>query len=257
MHSPSTLHDGPMPRRALLLAAGKGERLRPLTNTVPKPLVPVAGQPLIAYALGWLRHHGVAEVAINLHHLGAQIREAVGDGAAYGVAVHYSEEPEILGTGGAIRNLAGWLGDAPFVVVNADIVHDVDLAALARLHHAQRSLATLALRPDPESARYGEIAIDAAGRIRSFLGVPAPTAELTALMFTGVQILDPAIVSRIPWPGPSSSTQHLYLPLVREGAPLFGLRYDGYWSDAGTPASLAALRRDLEDGRVRLSYPVG
>ncbi len=257
MTTSSNASPAPIPRRALVLAAGKGERLRPLTNTIPKPLVPVAGQPLIAYALGWLRHYGVREVAINLHHLGDQIRDAVGDGSAYGVSAHYSEEPEILGTGGAVRNLADWLDTGPFVVVNADIVHDVDLAALARLHHASGSLATLALRPDPESARYGEIAIDASGRIRSFLGVPPPTTDLTALMFTGVQIVEPAIVSRIPWPGASSSTQHLYLPLVREGARLFGLVYSGYWSDAGTPDSLASLRADLDRRRVTLSYRVG
>lgn len=246
-----------MPRRALILAAGKGERLRPLTHTVPKPLVEVGGRPLIAYALAWLRHFGVREVAINLHHLGAQIRAAIGDGAAHGVAVHYSDEPEILGTGGAIRNLAGWLGDGPFVVANADIVHDVDLAALARLHRESGSLATLALRADPESARYGEIFIDGAGRIRSFLDPPANPVGLEGLMFTGVQIVEPSIVARIPWPGASSSTQHLYRPLVREGAPLYGARYDGYWSDAGTPASLEALRADLAAGRVALRYDVG
>ncbi|MBK7976702.1 MAG: NDP-sugar synthase [Deltaproteobacteria bacterium] len=246
-----------VPRRALVLAAGKGERLRPLTSTVPKPLVEVAGRPLIAHALGWLRHFGVREVAINLHHLGDQIRAAVGDGSAYGVSVHYSEEPEILGTGGAIRQLAGWLADGPFVVANADIVHGVDLAALAELHHASGSLATLALRPDPESARYGEIFIDGTGRIVSFLDEPPRRDELEALMFTGVQIVEPSIVPRIPWPGASSSTAHLYRPLVREGAPLYGLRYDGYWSDAGTPTSLEALRADFAARRVVLGYDLG
>ncbi len=246
-----------VPRRALILAAGKGERLRPLTDTIPKPLVEVAGRPLIAYALAWLRHFGVCEVAINLHHLGDRIRAAIGDGSAHGVSVHYSEEPEILGTGGAIRNLAGWLGDEPFVVANADIVHDVDLSALARLHRDTSSLATLALRRDPESARYGEIFIDRGGRIVSFLDPPASRDGLEGLMFTGVQIVEPSIVHRIPWPGASSSTQHLYRPLVREGAPLHGLRYDGYWSDAGTPASLAALREDLAARRVALRYDLG
>ena len=240
--------------RAMVLAAGKGTRLRPLTDTVPKPLVEVAGRPMVAYPLEVLRQAGIEEVVINLHHLGDQIRAAVGDGGAFGVEVHYSEEPEILGTGGAIRNLAGWLGGGTFVVINADIVHDVDLAALVALHRARNSLATLALRPDPESARYGEIAIDPDGRIRSFLGVPPVAAELDRLMFTGVQVVEPSILGRIPWPGASSSTQHLYLPLVREGAPLFGLRYEGYWADAGTPASLEALRHDLEVRRVHLSY---
>lgn len=246
-----------LPRRALILAAGKGERLRPLTNTVPKPLVEVAGRPLIAYTLAWLRHFGVREVAINLHHLGDQIRAAVGDGSAYGVSAHYSPEPEILGTGGAIRNLAAWLGDEPFVVANADIVHDVDLSALAVLHRDAGSLATLALRPDPESARYGEIFIDRAGRIVSFLDEPPSRDGTEGLMFTGVQIVEPSIVHRIPWPGASSSTQHLYRPLVREGAPLYGLRYGGYWSDAGTPSSLEALRADLAADRVPLRYAVG
>src|SRR5262249_16224938 len=175
--------------RAMVLAAGFGSRLRPLTDHTPKPLLKVGDHPLIAYPLALLRAAGIDEVIINLHHRGDQLRAAVGDGAAYGLSIRYSEEAPILDTGGAIKKAQPFLQRDRFVVLNSDAVCDVDLRAVIDWHSARGALATMVLRADPDAARYGLIEIDATARIRRFLGVPATVEQpLTPLMFTGVHV---------------------------------------------------------------------
>jgi NDP-sugar pyrophosphorylase family protein len=239
--------------RAMILAAGKGTRLRPLTETTPKPLLDVAGQPMIAYPLQRLREAGIQEAVINLHHLGSQIRAALGSGEGYGVRLSYSEEDPILDTGGGIAACRDFLGGDTFVVLNADTYIEVHLTDVIAFHRAHAATVTLVLRHDPHVTRYGVIEVDASQRVRRFLGHPAGPASagqapvtdpLTPLMYAGVMILEPRVFTYL-HPGIYSITRHALPRLLQAGEPLFGFLYDGYWRVLDTPADLAEGRREI------------
>jgi len=239
--------------RAMILAAGFGTRLRPLTDRTPKPLVPVAGFPMIAYPLTLLRAAGIKEVVINLHHLGEQIREALGDGSRYGVSIEYSVEDPILDTGGAIRKARSFLDRGTFVVLNSDMICDLDLSEAIAHHRRHGALATMVLRPDPEAARYGVIEIDAETRIRRFLGRPEHVeGPLTPLMFSGIHVFEPAVFDYMA-EGHFSITRQTYPAMLEKNSPLYGYVFRGYWRVVDTHDGLAAGREEIEGGGVLAS----
>jgi NDP-sugar pyrophosphorylase family protein len=242
------------PRKAMVLAAGLGTRLAPLTDSVPKALLEIGGRPMIEYPLRMLAAAGVEEAIVNLHHLGECIRAALGDGARYGLRIHYSPEDPILDTGGAIARARPLLGDEPFVIANCDALLDPDLEALWRLHEGRGALATLVVRADPQAERHGALDLDSTGLVRRFLGKPALSevegpesvdAPLERRMFCGVHVLSPEIFAHLPAVRVFSITRDFYAPLVIRGAPLYGFDYRGYWRDLGTPDSLSAARSDV------------
>jgi NDP-sugar pyrophosphorylase family protein len=232
----------------MILAAGLGTRLRPLTDTTPKPLIDVAGVPLIAYPLALIREAGIGEVIINLHHLGGRIREALGDGGRYGVSITYSEEDPILDTGGAIQKAESFLRGDTFVVLNSDSVIDLDLARLVSWHRERGAVATMVLREDAEAARYGLIETDQSHRIRRFLGVPkrAPL-PLAARMFAGVHVFEPEVFSYMR-PGRFGINAETYPAMLAAGERLFGFPFSGYWAVLDTHEGLACGRRELAGG---------
>lgn len=234
----------------MILAAGLGTRLRPLTYTTPKPLVDVGGEPLIFRALRMLARAGVRDVVVNLHHLGGKIQAALGAGEKFGLRIVYSEEPVILGSGGGIKAAERHLAGGTFFVVNGDALIDVDLAALLAFHRQKNALATMVLRPDSDPDSWGAIEIDAEQRIRQFVGkLPQPHVPLRKLMFTGVHVLEPAVFGYL-MPEFSSINEVFYPRAIAEGKPIFGYVYEGYWSDVGTPESLEAVRRDAAQGII-------
>ncbi len=230
----------------MVLAAGRGTRLRPLTERIPKPLIFVGGRPLIAYSLLQLRAAGVREVAVNLHHRAEQIRAALGDGSRFGLHLRFSEEPRLLDTGGALARLRDFFCDGPFFVLNADSIHDVPLRELSEFHGQRGAIATLVLRPDPGAARFGLVEVDRESRVRRFLGAPPDAGEdLVPLMYAGVSIFSPEVFGAMPRREVFSLTRDLVPRLLARGAPVFGFRYGGYWCTVDTPSDLAAARRDL------------
>jgi mannose-1-phosphate guanylyltransferase len=234
------------PRRAMVFAAGLGTRLRPLTDSVPKPLLDVGGRPMIEYPLRMLAAAGVEEVVVNLHHLGEQVRAALGDGTRFGLRIAYSAEDPILDTGGALARARPLLRDEPFAVANCDALLDPDLAGLWRRHGERGALATLLVRADAEAERYGALDLDPQGRVRRFLGEPAAAGEpLERRMFCGVHVLSPAIFAHMPKSPIFSITRDVYRPLVVAGAPIYGFDHPGYWRDLGTSGNLEAAREDL------------
>lgn len=242
-----------MSLKAMVLAAGLGTRLRPLTETLPKPLLPVAGRPILEWNLLLLKRHGITEIIINLHHLGEQIVRAVGDGARLGLRLAYSHEPTLQGTGGGIKQAAPFLKGGPFLVLNGDTLSDCDLTALIAAHRASKSLATLAVRDDPEASTWGPVTLDGHGRILQIKGNPplAKTeAGLAARMFAGIQVMEQVVLDAIP-SGPGSIID-VYISLLRQGRPLHGYRMSGYWSDIGTPERYAQVQRDVAEGRLPL-----
>jgi NDP-sugar pyrophosphorylase family protein len=237
--------------RAMILAAGKGTRLAPLTHTRPKPLMEVAGRPMLVHLLEFLRAGGIDEVVMNLHHLGHRIEAAIGDGTAFGMRVRYSHEDPILDTGGGIAHAHKLLGDEPFVVANGDSLLEVPLRELLAFHRDRGGVATLALRPDPEAARYGLIEMDAADRVRRIVGLPDPAAGvgpdtvLRGFMFPGLHVLEPEIFRWMEDPPPFSITRLTYPRLLAAGRPLFGWVTSARWVNIDTPAALAETDRTL------------
>jgi N-acetyl-alpha-D-muramate 1-phosphate uridylyltransferase len=219
--------------KAMLLAAGRGERMRPLTDSVPKPLLNVAGQPLIAYHLQALARAGVTDVVINLSWLGAQISAALGDGSRYGLRIAYSEEGSPpLETGGGIFKALPLLGPGPFLVVNGDVFTDMDFAAPTLVHLGAGALARLVMVPNPEHHPGGDLHLDS-GQI-----VAAGGERLT---YSGVGMFHPDLFAG------SQPGRFPLLPLLqraREAGRLEGVLHRGLWLDVGTPqrwAQLAAL----------------
>jgi NDP-sugar pyrophosphorylase family protein len=185
--------------KAFVLAAGFGSRLKPITEVLPKPLMPIGDVPLIGYALTLLAKHGITEVAVNTHHLGKVLEQKLGDGSQFGVQITYSHEKEILGTGGGLRRMHPFLKDDTFVVINSDILIDLDLTAVIAQHKENNALATMVLREDQKQADYGVIEIDAADyRIRKILGQGRWSGQLRPLMFTGVHVMEPRLLEYIP-----------------------------------------------------------
>jgi NDP-sugar pyrophosphorylase family protein len=241
-------------RRAMILAAGFGTRLRPLTLTLPKPLVPVADRPFIEHLFALLQAGGIREVVINLHHLGALVERHVGDGGRFGLAVRYSREAEILDTGGGIKHAEPLLAGAPFLVANADSLLEVSLAALWDFHRAHGGIATLALRADPDAARYGLVEIDAAARIRRIVGQPPGDGGgegLRGLMFPGMHVLEPAIFAHMEPGRAFSITRTTYPSLIAGGHALFGFETTARWVNIDTPDAVEAADRDLRTRPVR------
>jgi len=246
--------------KAMVLAAGQGTRLRPITERVPKALVPLAGRPMIDYALSLLRHYGIYEIVINLHHFGAQIERYLGNGSQLGLHVRYSHEPELLDTGGGLLKAKPFLQDGSFIVINTDALIDVNLSELISFHKARNSTATLVLRPDPEADRYGSMDVDGAGRIQRFLDTeikPKPAGPVRKLMFTGVQLLEPKIFDYMEDAGAAekfSTTRRTYPRLLLAGEPLYGYCFEGFWQDLGTAERIAQAEAAMAEGRVRLHY---
>jgi NDP-sugar pyrophosphorylase family protein len=232
----------------MILAAGEGRRLRPLTETVPKALVEVGGKPLIEYAVETLARCGIRDVIVNLHHLGERIRAHLGDGERWGVRLRYSEEQVLLGSGGGIVHARTLLGDERFVTLNSDTIVDVDVAEVVRAHEAARATATLVLRKDPRMEEFGVIAVERDGRIGKFLRHERPGASLPLepYMYTGVQVLEPRVFDFMPDAGAFSITEQTYPRMLAAGERLFGVPFAGRWITVGTPAELEHARKVLE-----------
>jgi len=238
--------------KAMILAAGMGERLHPLTNEIPKPLIPVANRPLIEYNLSLLQRHGIREVAINLHYLGELIRDHLGDGSRFGLKIHYSEETTLLGTGGGIKKLRSFFGTEPFLVINADILIDIDLKDLVLFHRSREAFATMVLRPNPDPVRFGTIETDDNGRIREFLGkVRTTEPDLHPWMFTGIHLFHPDVVNALPGKKRFCINRDVYAHWIRSNKACYGYVYKGYWEDLGRPEDY--LKANLEFARKGVS----
>jgi NDP-sugar pyrophosphorylase family protein len=235
--------------RAMILAAGKGTRLQPLTETIPKPLVEVAGGPMIAFPLRLVREAGIEEVVINLHHLGEQIRNRLGDGREYGVRITYSQEDPILDSGGGIAAAKNFLAGDTFVVINADTVIDVRLRDVIDFHCRHQGTATMVVRADPNAARHDRILLDAQQRMHAILehddgSSAARDGSATRMMYAGIMVMEPHVFDYMPQ-GVFSITRDVFPRLLRAGEPLYGYVHTGYWRVLDTWADLAAGREEL------------
>ncbi|MCB9617231.1 MAG: NDP-sugar synthase [Sandaracinus sp.] len=220
--------------RAMVLAAGLGTRLRPLTEERPKPAVPFGLRPLVCETLEALHRFGVREVAINVHHLAERMSELVDPHLPEGMRARYLHEPVLLGTGGALANAASWLTEPgePVIVMNSDIVFSPDLDAALAAHRAHDAVATMVLRPDSAAKKLGAIDVDASGRVRRLLGTPSFEGALDERMFTGVHVLAPRAFADFPAEG--CIIRSAYRKWIDEGAVVAGVTDLSPWKDLGT-----------------------
>lgn len=238
--------------KAMILAAGLGTRLRPLTNTIPKPLLPVGGTPLIIWNLLLLKRHGFHDVVINLHHLGPMIEQALGNGSKFGLRIIYSQEPMILGTGGGIKQAEPYFSGEPVLVLNGDTLFELDLEALCSFHRARKAVATLVLREDHDAARWGLVEVGADDQIVRITGRGLSTSVPAApRMFAGVHILNPRLLRNVQ-KGVASSIIDPYVEAIERGESVLGYDLKGYWSDIGTAERYAQAEQDARAGVIRL-----
>lgn len=253
--------------RGFILAAGLGTRLRPLTDTLPKPLVPVAGVPLLERAIGQMVAAGVREIAVNTFHLGGQIADFVGDGSRFGARVTvFAEAPAILGTGGGVQNAAAFLragGDA-FLLANGDVWHDFDLGDLARAHRRDH-LATLAVHRAPHRPELHQVFVrqtaERSGTVAHIRGQPAPVAADFAVIYSGVAAYSAAILDLLPAAGEACLVRQGLVPGMAAGQTVGYFEPAGAWFDCGTRAevlraSAFALRsRAISTRTAEQSHP--
>jgi len=215
-------------------------------------MLPIAGRPLLARTLDWTTGAGVTEAGLNLHHLPDVVRDGLGDGGAWGMALRYSYEPELLGTAGALRTIAerfpGWI-DQMFLVIYGDMLLDLDLQDLAAFHRASGAALTMALKRTATPLSQGMVEVDARGRVRRFVEKP-PAWEGGDLANAGVYVCEPAVLGAIP--AGFSDFGHDVIPaMLAKGAPVYGRLARGYLLDIGAPEAYAQAQRDWESRSTR------
>ena len=251
--------------RAMILAAGYGTRLWPLTVDRTKPAIPFLGKPLVGYVAEYLGQYGCREVVVNLHHQPDSVRAALGDGTRFGVRLEYVEEETILGTSGALDNARHLLEDDTFFVVNGKIVTDIDLAKALETHRERNALATLVLLPNARRERFSVVETSNDGSVLRFGGMPDPSGDEKSvpLMFTGIQILEPRVFDYIPRGVFSHSTTDVYPQAIARGERVVAHVATGRWYELSTiprylDISLALMKdegRDVDAGENCAIHP--
>ena len=250
--------------RAMILAAGLGTRLRPITYGMPKPMVPVLDRPVIEHIIELLAQHGFSEVIANLHWFPELIRERLGDGSRFGIELSYSEEEALLGTAGGVRNAADFLGDS-FLVISGDALTDIDLAAMRDFHHAHGAIATLATRRVQDTSEFGVVVAGEDGRVQGFQEKPDPAEALSDLANCGIYMFNGEIFdyflaegerSKVAKPddppGFNDWATDVLPALLDNDVPFYSHEVDAYWNDIGNLEELRQGNFDALLGEVKL-----
>jgi mannose-1-phosphate guanylyltransferase/mannose-1-phosphate guanylyltransferase/phosphomannomutase len=241
----------------MILAAGGGTRLHPLTVATPKPMVPVLNRPVMEHIAGLLRRHGITDIIANLHHGGEHIASYFGDGARCGVCLEYSREQELLGTAGGVKHVASFFCGGTFFVIGGDDLADFDLGAMLAFHRRRRALATIAvLEVKPgEVSQYGIVVADARGRIRSFQEKPRPRDARSRLANTGVYLFEAEALDHIPPRAFFDFGKQVFPLLLERGVPFYAWQAAGYWKDIGSPREYLEANLDALAGKAGLTVP--
>ena len=236
------------------MAGGEGTRLRPLSSQSPKPMVPVVGTPVIEHNLRLLRDHGITEVVVTLHHMGADIRNRLGDGSELDMAIDYVVEERPLGTAGSVRNASHLLEDT-FLILSGDCLTDIDLSRVITQHRERGALASLVLTSVPNPLEYGVVITGSDGHVERFLEKPSWGEVFSDHVNTGMYVVEPEVLEKIA-PGTNADwSQDIFPGMLSRDEPLFGFVADGYWCDVGNIPSFLQANWDALAGRVRCHIP--
>ena len=234
--------------KGLILAGGKGTRLRPLTLNTPKPIVPVANAPFLLYQLDLMLSAGIHEVILSLSYQPRKIEDLLKDGTDYGISIRYAVEGTPLGTGGAFKNAEEHL-DSTTVVFNGDILTGVDLAAVIRKHKESGAVATLVLTPVENPSAYGLVETAPDGTVRRFIEKPGPDEITCNTINAGVYVLEPSVLRYMPKDEPYSFERGLFPTLLERKEPVLSFILDKYWIDIGTPKKYLEVHHDILAGK--------
>ena len=239
--------------KAVVMAGGEGSRLRPLTLGRPKPMLPVVNRPVLGHILHLLKQHGITDVVMTLQYLAAQIQDYYGDGKTLGMNIEYVIEEAPLGTAGSVKNAEALLVDLePFLVISGDALTDFDLTALIRYHRDRGAALTMALYRVPDPLEYGVINIHEGGRIADFLEKPSWGGVTSDTVNTGIYLLQPEVLARIPSGERVDWSQDVFPGMLARGEALYGYVAAGYWCDIGTLGEYYRANADLLSGRLNL-----
>ena len=232
------------------MAGGEGTRLRPMTANQPKPLLPVANQPIMEHVLRLLKRHGFSETVVTVQFLASLVRNYFGDGEEVGMSLQYATEEIPLGTAGSVKNAEDALRDGPFLVISGDALTDIDLSEMVRFHKENGALVTVALARVPDPLEFGIIIVDDDGRIQRFLEKPTWGQVFSDTVNTGIYVMEPEVLAEVRTGEPVDWSGDVFPQLLKQGAPLFGWIADGYWEDVGTHESYLKAQVDVLSGRV-------
>ncbi len=240
--------------KAMILAAGLGTRLRPLTNVVSKPMVQMAGRPCMEHAVRLLARHGVNEIVVNLHYLPELIREHFGDGSAFGVKISYSQEDVLMGTAGGFKLMEDFFAGENALIVSGDALTDIDLADFLKFHREHKGVATLALKQVADPTQYGVVMKDGE-RIVRFQEKPAREEAVSMLANTGIYLFEPEIFKEIPEGVFYDFGRQVFPQLLAADKEIYGYEMKGYWCDVGDLDTYREAHYDMLTGVVQVSLP--
>ncbi|MGI5971278.1 MAG: sugar phosphate nucleotidyltransferase [Oscillospiraceae bacterium] len=243
--------------KAVIMAGGRGTRLGALTDNLPKPMVTLLGRPIMEYIVALLVQHGFIDVCTTLGYLPEKIKEYFGDGSAWGCNMSYAVESTPLGTAGGVKNCGDFIKDGTFLVISGDAVCDLDLSEALRFHREKGALATLVLCQHPSPTEFGLVDVGPGGEVRRFREKPGWDGVFTDCVNTGIYILEPEAMDRVPPGVPFDFSRDLFPALLSRGERLFACQLDGYWCDAGDPETLSCCIEDILSGKLKLPLPPG
>ncbi len=238
--------------KAIILVGGLGTRLRPLTDHLPKNIVPLCGVPFLTYQIEMLKKAGVRDVTFSMGYRPAQIRKVYGDGRRHGIRLHYVVEKSPLGTAGAMKNAEKWVKDDTTVVLNGDILTNLDLSAMILFHRRLKSVATLGLVAVEDPSPFGLVLLDSRNRVTKFLEKPKPEEAVANTINGGVYIFEPEVFDAIPAGVPYSAERALFPQLLQTRTPFHGFVQKCYWQDIGTPEKYLSSQWDVLKGAFRI-----
>jgi NDP-sugar pyrophosphorylase family protein len=240
--------------KGMILAGGLSTRLYPLTLELPKPLVPVLDEPVVSHVIEYLKRYDVDDIVINVHYFPEAVRKYVGDGSKWGVRIEYLHEPQLMGSAGAVRQVADRFTKT-FVVIGCDDVTDIDLSAALEFHRERKAEATIVLADVSDVSQYGAVIVDPNGCILEFQEKPAKGMERSKLANTGVYIFEPALLQRIPEKTFYDFGKQVFPKMLSDRGAFYGMRQQAYWCDIGTPGEYRRVHRDALLGHLKLTMP--
>lgn len=236
----------------MMLAAGRGTRLKPLTDNLPKPLLPVANRPTMCYGLNALRNSGITTICSNISYKSDDIKTVIGSGCSHGVDINWLIEDEPSGTAGGFKKMEAVLCDDTVIVIAGDAMLDIDLNELLNYHHIKKSFATIGTLPVNDPSQYGVVRTENNGRIIDFQEKPAPGTQISKQANTGIYIFDHAVFDMIPSDSFFDFAMHLFPQILQKNLPFYAIPLHGYWTDIGNPVDYLQANMDYLKGMINI-----